>query len=73
MHPFRQGIGLLTQEARVPVLPVALVGLREMDQRGWFRSKLLEIRIGEPIPVDEEAEPAELTAKLEKAVRDLLA
>jgi long-chain acyl-CoA synthetase len=73
MHPFRQGIGLLTQEARVPVLPVALVGLRAMDQKGWFRSNLLEIRIGEPIPVDEEAEPAELTIKLEKAVRDLLA
>ena len=73
MHPFRQGIGLLTQEGRVPVLPVALVGLREMDQKGWFRSGLMEIRIGDLIPVDEEAEPQELTARLEQAVRDLLA
>jgi long-chain acyl-CoA synthetase len=73
MKSFRQGIGLLAQEARVPILPVALVGLEEMQKSGWFRSGHLEIRIGEPIPVDEEAEPAELTAKLEKAVRDLLA
>ena len=73
MKSFRQGIGLLAQEARVPVLPVALVGLKEMQESGWFRSGHLEIRIGEVIPVDEEAEPAELTARLEKAVRELLA
>jgi long-chain acyl-CoA synthetase len=73
MKSFRPGLGLLAQEARVPILPVALVGLEEMQKSGWFRSGHLEIRVGEPIPVDEEAEPAELTAKLEKAVRDLLA
>ena len=73
MKSFRQGIGLLAQEASVPILPVALVGLEEMQKSGWFRSGHLEIRIGEPIPVDEAAEPAELTAKLEKAIRDLLA
>jgi long-chain acyl-CoA synthetase len=44
-----------------------------MQKSGWFRSGHLEIRIGEPIPADEGAEPAELTAELEKAVRDLLA
>jgi long-chain acyl-CoA synthetase len=73
MKSFRQGIGLLAQEARIPILPVALRGLEGMQKSGWFRSGHLEIRVGEPIPVDEEAEPAELTAKLEKAVRDLLA
>jgi long-chain acyl-CoA synthetase len=72
MKSFRQGIGLLAQEARVPVLPVALVGLDEMEKSGWFRSGHLEIRVGEVIPMDEEAEPTELTAKLEKAVRELL-
>jgi long-chain acyl-CoA synthetase len=72
MRPFRQGIGLLAQESRIPILPVALIGLQEMHTSGWFRSKLLEIRIGEPIPVDEAAEPAELTAELDEAVRKLL-
>jgi long-chain acyl-CoA synthetase len=72
LHPFRQGIGLLAKESNIPVLPVALIGLQEMHKSGWFRSKLLEIRIGEAIPMDEAAEPAELTAKLEAAVRSLL-
>jgi long-chain acyl-CoA synthetase len=71
MRPFRQGIGLLGQESQVPVLPVALVGLDEMHRSGWFRSRLLEIRIGEIIPVDESVDPAELTARLEAAVRKL--
>jgi long-chain acyl-CoA synthetase len=71
MRPFRQGIGLLGQEAQIPILPVALVGLDEMYRTRWFRSRLLEIRIGKVIPVDETAEPAELTARLESAVRDL--
>ncbi len=70
IRPFRQGIGLIAQEARVPVLPIALLGLEAMHREGrWFRSGKLEIRIGEPIPFDEAAEPAEWTAKLEAAVR----
>ena len=73
LRPFRQGIGLMAQQARIPVLPVALLGLPEMHKSGWFRSGLLEIRVGEAIPVDEDIEPAQLTAKLEQAVRDLLA
>ena len=71
MRPFRQGIGLLGQESQIPVLPVALVGLDEMHRTGWFRSGLLEIRVGKVIPVDETADPAALTAKLESAVRNL--
>jgi long-chain acyl-CoA synthetase len=72
MHSFRQGIGLLAKESQVPVLPVALIGLHEMRSSGWFRSKSLEIRIGEPIAMDDTIEPAELTTKLEAAVRNLL-
>ena len=72
MHSFRLGIGLLAQESRVPILPVALVGLTEAHNQGWFRSNLIEIHIGEAIPVDETLEPVELTAKLEASVRDLL-
>ncbi|WP_263351491.1 AMP-binding protein [Acidicapsa acidisoli] len=71
MRPFRQGIGLIGQEAQIPILPVTLVGLDEMYRTRWFRSRSLEIRIGKIIPVDETTDPAELTAKLESAVRDL--
>jgi len=72
IRPFRSGIGIIAQEARVPIVPVALIGLEEMHrEHRWFRSGKLEIRIGPAIPVDDAAEPAELTAKLEAAVRQL--
>jgi long-chain acyl-CoA synthetase len=72
IRPSAQGIGLIVQEARVPVVPTALVGLEEMHrERRWFRSGKLEIRIGQAIPVDDSAEPAEITARLEAAVRQL--
>ena len=71
LHPFRQGIGLLAQESRVAVLPVALVGMSEMKKTGWFRSGKLKIHVGEAIPADENANPAELTARFEESVRQL--
>ena len=74
LHPFRPGIGLLAQESRVPVVPVTLIGLGAMraEKTRWFRSGKLQVRVGEAIPVDETAQPAELTATLEESVRQLL-
>ena len=73
LQPFRPGIGLLAQESRVPVVPVALIGLGELRaaKARWFRSGQLEIRVGEVIPVDEESEPAELTSRFEESIRRL--
>ncbi len=74
LHPFRPGIGLLAQQSRVPVLPVALIGLGEMrgGRTRWFRSGQLEVHVGEAIAVEEGAEAAQLTEKLEESVRRLL-
>ena len=74
MRAFRSGIGLLSQQSRVPVVPVALAG---MDTAGthssrWFRSGRIEIRVGEAIVFNENVEPAERTARLEESVRTLL-
>jgi long-chain acyl-CoA synthetase len=73
LNQFRAGIGLLAQQSRVPVVPVALIGLGEMrtGKTRWFRSGQLEVRLGEAIPVEESAEPAQLTARLEESVRRL--
>jgi long-chain acyl-CoA synthetase len=71
-HSFRPGIGLLAQQSRVPIVPVALIGLHEMRTTGWFRSEHLEVRVGEAVPVDEGVDPTELTLKLEACVRQLL-
>lgn len=73
LTPFRSGIGLLTQQSRVPVLPIALAGLGQMKKTGWFRSGHLEIRIGNPVLPDDHATPTELTAKLEASIRLLTA
>jgi long-chain acyl-CoA synthetase len=75
LHGFRPGIGLLAAQSRVPIVPVALVGLGELRASGarWFRSGKIEVRIGRAIPAaEEESDPAELTARLEEAVRGLL-
>ena len=74
LHAFRPGIGLLAEESRVPIVPVALVGLGEIRASGarWFRSGKIEVRIGRAIAAaEEESDPAEITARLEEAVRGL--
>lgn len=71
VHPFRQGIGLLAQQSRVSVLPVALIGLDRISRSGWFRSGDLKIHVGEAIAVDEGADPAELTRTFEEKLRQL--
>jgi len=73
LQRFRAGIGLLAQQSRVPVVPVALIGLGEMREgkTRWFRSGKIEVRVGKAIAVDEGAEPALLTARLEESIRRL--
>ena len=71
LQRFRAGIGLLAQQSRVPVVPVAVIGLGEMREgkTRWFRSGKMEVRVGKAIAVDEGAEPATLTARLEESIR----
>jgi len=70
LHTFRAGIGLLARQSRVPIVPVALIGLGEMRKSAasWFRSGKLEVHVGAAIAVEEDADPAQLTAKLEESV-----
>jgi long-chain acyl-CoA synthetase len=73
LHQFRAGTGLLAQQSRVPVVPVALMGLGEMRaaRTRWLRSGKLEVHVGAAVPFEEGAGPAQLTAKLEESVRRL--
>jgi long-chain acyl-CoA synthetase len=74
LHAFRPGIGLLATESRVPIVPVALVGLEEIraSHSRWFRSGKIEVQIGRAIPAaEEESDPAQFTARLEEAVREM--
>jgi long-chain acyl-CoA synthetase len=71
--PFRPGIGLLAVQAEVSILPVALTGLEQISSRRkrWFRSGVLEVRIGEPILWRPDKSVSDWTAELEAAVRQL--
>jgi long-chain acyl-CoA synthetase len=72
LQPFRQGIGLLAVQSRVPVLPVGLVGLGEARSAGrWFRTGRIEVRVGEPVTMPDQATAAEWTVRLEAAVKRL--
>ncbi|HEY1803365.1 MAG TPA: AMP-binding protein [Terracidiphilus sp.] len=74
MAKFRSGIGLLVKQSYVPVLPVAMRGLGELKthKRRWFRSGILEIRVGEAIQFGPEETEAAITARLHDEVERLL-
>jgi len=71
LGPFRPGIGILTEQSHVPVVPVALIGLGEMRMRKvrWLRSGRLGVHVGKAITVEEDIDPAQLTVRLEESVR----
>jgi long-chain acyl-CoA synthetase len=73
MGAFRQGIGLLAAQSRVPVLPIALMGLATLPSgsTNWFRSGRLQIRIGNIVTMPETTTPADWTKKLEFEMRQL--
>ena len=72
---FEPGIGILARESGVPVLPVSLFGLGDLKQRkrSWFRSGAVILRVGEPLNLAPEETPQAFTARLEQAIRRLLA
>lgn len=71
---FRPGIGLLARQCGVPVVPTAIRGLGAMKtgQRRWFRSGILEVRIGEAIRFSAEDSEAAITERLHDEVEQLL-
>ncbi len=71
---FRPGIGLLAKQSYVPVLPVAIRGLGELvtGKRRWFRSKTIEVHIGEAIWFGPEETEAAITERLHAEVDRLM-
>jgi long-chain acyl-CoA synthetase len=71
---FRPGIGLLTRQCGVPVLPIALKGLGELKSqgRGWFRSGRIEVRVGQPIRFTTTDSESTITARLHDEIAKLL-
>jgi long-chain acyl-CoA synthetase len=71
---FRPGIGLLVKQSGTAVLPMAMRGVRELKAsgRGWFRSGMIELAVGQPIRFGPLETEAAITARLHKEVEKLL-
>jgi long-chain acyl-CoA synthetase len=71
---FRPGIGLLVRQSGVAVLPVALLGLGELKagRRSWFRSGLIEVRVGQPLRFSDSETEATIAERLHAEVEKLL-
>ena len=74
MAAFKAGIGLLALETRARVLPVFLEGLETILPPGGRRPRSGRARMGVGQPFDPVAgsrDPAEIAARIERAVRAL--
>jgi long-chain acyl-CoA synthetase len=73
MQPFRSGIGLLTSELNVPIVPIKLDGLFELKQRRQYfvRPGTVSVTFGEPVQFRPGQTAEEITRDLESRVRAL--
>src|SRR5271166_573343 len=73
MNPFRAGIGLLTKNLDIPVLPMRVSGLFESKQAGkkFARPWKISVRIGQTIRFAVDSDPAEIARQLQSAVEAL--
>jgi long-chain acyl-CoA synthetase len=74
ISPFRGGIGVLASKLGIPVVPVRINGLAELKfagRRGYALPNSVTVRFGPPVNYPREAEPARITADLERRVKEL--
>ena len=71
--PFREGIGLLASNLRIPVLPMRISGLFEVKQAGrkFAPPEKICVRIGRPIKFDLGMDAKRIAAELQQAIEAL--
>ena len=71
--PFRAGIGLLTENLGIPVLPMRIDGLFEIKQSGrkFAAPWKITVRIGQPIKFEKGTDAAQIATALQRAVERL--
>jgi 1-acyl-sn-glycerol-3-phosphate acyltransferase len=76
LREFREGAAYLAIKAGVPVVPIAIIGMRELLPMGsiHIRSGKVSLLVGEPIPTShlKPSDRAQLTERLHDEVRALL-
>lgn len=70
MNKFKPGIGVLTTELDLPVVPIKLRGLYELKRRKqYFAPKdMVSVTFGSPIRFDSSTSPTEITEELQRQV-----
>ncbi|HSE98173.1 MAG TPA: lysophospholipid acyltransferase family protein, partial [Blastocatellia bacterium] len=73
MKTFMGGIGLLTSDLGIPVIPVKIEGLYRLkkEKRYFARPGEITVRFGEPVGFASDADPAIITKELESRVAAL--
>jgi long-chain acyl-CoA synthetase len=74
LHAFRPGIGLLVEQSKTAVLPIALAGLGELKagRQRWFRSGKLRVVVGSPMCFAAGTSAEEITERLRAEIARLL-
>jgi len=67
------GIGLLTENLSVPVVPIKIEGLFDLtaERRYFSRPGTVTVTFGEPVTFARGTDPAQITQELETRVRGL--
>lgn len=70
MQPFMEGIGLLTKNLDVPIVPARIDGLYDLKKRGkvFARRGQITVKIGDVITFSRDVEASDITKLLEKRV-----
>ena len=73
MSPFRSGIGLLATHLNLPVIPMRIDGLFpfKIAKKHYAPPGAVQVRIGEPLRFDPQAQPEEIAKELQKKVAEL--
>jgi long-chain acyl-CoA synthetase len=73
LRPFRNGVGLLANNLRIPVLPMRIDGLFEVKQAGkkFAAPGKIQVRIGKPMQFATETNPRQIAQALQQAVERL--
>jgi len=73
MLPFRDGIGILANSLKIPVVPLRIDGLYEVKRAGrklaWPGN--VRVRIGKPVEFPPESDPVWIARELQKKVEQL--
>ncbi|HEX8815942.1 MAG TPA: AMP-binding protein [Terriglobales bacterium] len=72
-RPFRGGVGLLTVNLGLPVVPMRIDGLFELKRAGkkFARPRQIRVRIGRPVKFAPNTAPDSIARELEKRVAEL--